>query len=104
MRLLLIRHARAEDRRTFARTGKSDDQRPLTADGIRRMTKAAHGLHKLIPAIDLLATSPLRRAVETARIVAEIYEDLYFTEREELAPDADPERLIDWLAAQVNAK
>jgi len=100
MNLLLIRHARAEDRRTFSLTGKSDDLRPLTADGIRRMTRAARGLRKLVPTIHMLVSSPLKRAVETAQIISDAYGDLPLVERDELAPGADPEKLIDWLGAQ----
>ena len=37
MELLIIRHAIAEDRDEFAESGKSDDERPLTDAGSRRM-------------------------------------------------------------------
>jgi phosphohistidine phosphatase len=70
-RLLLIRHAIAEERDHFARTGRSDDDRPLTDKGRRRMRLAAKGLRALIEEIDLLTTSPLIRAAETADIVSE---------------------------------
>ena len=39
--LLLIRHAIADDRATFARTGRPDRERPLTAEGRRKMRSAA---------------------------------------------------------------
>ena len=100
MNLLLIRHARAEDRRIFASTGKSDDVRPLTADGIRRLTRAANGLRRLVPTIHMLVSSPLKRAVETAQIISDAYGDLSVVQRDELAPGDDPEKLIDWLAGQ----
>src|SRR5215510_9395412 len=100
MQLLLIRHARAEDRETFAATGQPDSKRPLTGKGIRRMKKAARGLRSLVPSIDLLVSSPLRRAVETARIIADVYGGIRCIERDELAPEAAAEELIDWLAAQ----
>jgi phosphohistidine phosphatase len=100
MDLLVVRHGRAEDRDEFAATGRPDSERPLTPKGIRRMIKAARGLHSLVPSIDLLVSSPLRRAVKTAQIIADIYGDLSSTEREELAPDAGPEGLIEWLAGQ----
>jgi phosphohistidine phosphatase len=50
MKLLLIHHARAEDRETFSETGPPDSERPLTDKGIRRMKKAARGLRRLVPA------------------------------------------------------
>ena len=60
MKLLLIRHAIAEDRFEFSRTGKSDYYRPLTERGRTRMARGAAGLRTLVPEIDVLATSPLR--------------------------------------------
>ena len=66
MRLLLIRHAIAEEREDFARTGKDDGLRPLTDDGRKKMKQAARGLRGLVPDIDLLATSPLTRVVAFA--------------------------------------
>jgi phosphohistidine phosphatase len=100
MHLLLVRHARAEDRKTFTATGQADSKRPLTAKGIRRMKKAARGLRMLVPSIDLLIASPLCRAVQTARIIADAYGGIRCIERDELAPEAAPPKLIDWLTAQ----
>lgn len=71
--LVLIRHAIAEDRTEFARTGQSDDERPLTDKGRRRMRKAAEGLRRVLPELDLLLSSPLVRARQTAEIVAAAY-------------------------------
>lgn len=74
MRLLVVRHAAAEDKDEFARTGRSDDLRPLTSDGKRDMREAARGLRNVVPNIDVLATSPLVRAIETAEILGTTYE------------------------------
>ena len=41
MRVLLIRHAIAEDRADFAKTGQDDGLRPLARDGRRKTV--AHG-------------------------------------------------------------
>ena len=43
MKLLLIRHAIAEEREDFARTGKDDRLRPLTDEGRKKMKQAARG-------------------------------------------------------------
>ena len=67
--LVLIRHAIAEDRGDFARTGRSDDLRPLTDKGRERMEKAAKGLCRVVPGLDRLLSSPLVRARQTAEIV-----------------------------------
>src|SRR5262249_31041428 len=73
MKLLLIRHAIAEEREDFARTGKDDRLRPLTDEGRKRMKQAARGLLETLPEIDLLATSPLTRAAQTGAIVDSVY-------------------------------
>lgn len=103
MHLLLIRHAIAEDRESFARTGKDDRLRPLTGEGRRRMKRIARGLKKLVPELDLLATSPLARAAQTAAILDDAYGGLDEVEITELAPDEPPERLLAWLRGQQRA-
>ncbi len=100
MDLLVIRHAIAEDRQTFARTGKSDELRPLTREGRLRMQRAAAGLRAVVPHIDLLATSPLVRAAQTAIIVAEVYGDVQPIELDELRPEGDSQSLERWLNSQ----
>ena len=60
------------DARIFILT--SDDLRPLTADGKRDMREAARGLRNVVPRLDLLATSPLVRAIETAEILGATYD------------------------------
>lgn len=74
MKLLVVRHATAADKDEFARTGKSDDLRPLTPAGKREMREVARGIGEVVPEIDALATSPLVRAVQTAEILGNAYE------------------------------
>ena len=64
--LLVIRHGIAGDADEFAATGRSDDERPLTEKGSREMKHVGAGLRALVKKIDLLTTSPLVRARETA--------------------------------------
>jgi phosphohistidine phosphatase len=100
MRLLLIRHAIAVEREDFERTGKDDNLRPLTDEGRKKMKQAARGLRALVPAIDLLATSPLTRAAQTAAIVDSVYGGLDEVEIEELSPETTPEDFLRWLRKQ----
>lgn len=100
MDLLVVRHAIAEDREEFARTGKPDEERPLTREGRRRFEKGARGLRKLAPSLDLLATSGLVRAKETAELLAAAYDHLRTVRVAELAPEAKPAALVPWLRAQ----
>ncbi len=100
MKLLMIRHAIAEESEDFARTGKDDRLRPLTDEGRKKMKQAAKGLRQLVPGIDLLATSPLTRAAQTGAILDSVYEGLDEVEIEELAPEATPEEFLRWLRQQ----
>ncbi|MFL6292127.1 MAG: SixA phosphatase family protein [Thermoanaerobaculia bacterium] len=100
MRLLLVRHAIAEEREDFARTGKDDRLRPLTDEGRKKMKQAARGLRALVPEIDLLATSPLTRAAQTGAILDTVYGGLDEVEIEELSPETTPEAFLRWLRKQ----
>lgn len=97
MDLLVIRHAIAEDREVFAGTGKDDSLRPLTDRGRERMQEGARGLCRLVKRIDILATSPLTRAAQTADILAEAYGGLEPVVVQALSPDVAFPPLVDWL-------
>jgi phosphohistidine phosphatase len=96
--LLVIRHAIAGDRDEWAQTGKSDRDRPVTNEGRDRMRENARGLRAVFPKLDLIATSPLKRAVQTAAIVAESYDKAEVVQLEALSPGLAPEDLVRWLA------
>lgn len=98
MKLLVIRHAVAMDRDEFAESGESDDLRPLTDDGAREMKRVAKGLRREVEAIDILATSPLVRAVQTARIVAKAYRMEVADPTTSLLPEASPDELEQFCA------
>ena len=96
MKLLLVRHAIAEDAEAFA--GGSDAQRPLTEVGRKKMRKGANRLRSQLRQIDVLACSPLVRARETADIIARAYGDIPIVERPELDYSYPPEAVLEWLA------
>ncbi len=100
MEVLVVRHAIAEDRAAFARAGMDDAARPLTDEGRRRFGRAARGLARLVPKIDLLATSPLARAIQTGEIVREAFGVERVVRLAELEPGADPAELLGWLRRQ----
>lgn len=100
MRLLIVRHGEAGDRETFARSGQPDSQRPLTARGRKRMSRAARGLAAEAPSLDVLATSPYARALQTAEILSRAYNDIPLEQLSELEPDAPLESLLAWLVKQ----
>lgn len=98
MQLLIIRHAIAEDREEFAKSGESDDERPLTTFGKQRMVRNARGLRRLARTIDLLATSPLQRAIQTARIVGDAYGIKEVVVCEAMRPDRPMKDFARWLS------
>lgn len=69
MELCLVRHAIAGDRGPHY---PDDSLRPLTADGRARMAEAARGLHELFTP-EVIVTSPLLRARQTADILRQEY-------------------------------
>jgi phosphohistidine phosphatase len=100
VQLLVVRHAIAEQKEEFARTGKDDSQRPLTVDGRRKMRRGTAGLRAVVPAIDVLATSPLLRAVQTAEILAAVYDGRNMVTVKELSPDSEFPPFLRWLRTQ----
>jgi phosphohistidine phosphatase len=96
MKLVIIRHGIAEDREEFAQTGEPDDARPLTDAGRKKMKRAARGLRDVI-GLDVLATSPLTRALQTAQVISAEYDDLPPHVVDALAPDARFESILEWL-------
>lgn len=103
MELLIIRHAIAGDREEWAKSGQSDDLRPVTGEGARRMRRGAAGLARVIPTIDVLASSPLLRAAQTAEIIARAYGGLPVETVDALAPDGRRSALLHWLRAREEA-
>ncbi|HEX9579309.1 MAG TPA: phosphohistidine phosphatase SixA [Myxococcales bacterium] len=82
--LYLVRHGAAEDA-----AGIPDALRTLTAKARRRFRKAARSLARKSGAIDLVLTSPLVRAVQTAEILAGEVKHRAFAVLPELAPEHD---------------
>ncbi len=101
MKLLLLRHAIAEERLPSAASAEADRLRPLTEDGARKMRQAARGLARLLPDLALIVTSPAVRCRATAELLAEAYSrKLVLNELGELAPDGDSAGVVAFLHAQ----
>jgi phosphohistidine phosphatase len=91
--LYLIRHGIAEERGNY----EDDAQRPLTDEGHKKTKQVAKRLYELGLRFDLLQTSPLVRAQQTA----DIFMDLFATPVErstELAPEGDFETWLSWVS------
>jgi phosphohistidine phosphatase len=65
--IYLVRHGLAEQR---GDAWPDDAKRPLTDEGMARMRKSVRGLSRLGVTFDVVLTSPLVRAKQTAEIVA----------------------------------
>src|SRR5213594_2228904 len=65
MELVFLRHGLAVDREEWK---GEDEARPLTAEGVERTKEAVRGLRALKVRPDVILSSPLLRARETAKI------------------------------------
>jgi len=93
--LYLVRHAIAAER---GDKWTDDGLRPLTHDGAARMRQVAKGLDELGAEIDLVLTSPLRRAAQTAEILAAgLARRPEVVVLDALVPGGTPARVIDAL-------
>lgn len=67
VKLFLLRHGVAEERSSRW----SELERPLTAEGMEKMREEARGIATLCLGIDLILSSPLKRAMQTAEAVGQ---------------------------------
>jgi phosphohistidine phosphatase len=97
MELYVIRHAIAQP--LGQKNDFMDEKRALTSEGRERMREVAGGLRRLNLEFDLILTSPLARAVETAEILAAT---LGLNKKEiELTDNLMPNASTDELFAEV---
>ncbi|HUS31976.1 MAG TPA: histidine phosphatase family protein [Kofleriaceae bacterium] len=68
MHLFVVRHAVAED----AEPGQDDAARELTSEGARKFKRSVQGLRELRWTFDRVLTSPWKRAVQTAELLAPV--------------------------------
>jgi phosphohistidine phosphatase len=92
MELYLVRHAIAEPRKD----GLRDEDRALTRAGKRKALKAFRGLERLSK-IDHVFSSPLVRAWETAKILADTMDAERPRVLAALAPGGEPQGVLERL-------
>ncbi|PYP88106.1 MAG: phosphohistidine phosphatase SixA [Blastocatellia bacterium AA13] len=94
MDLYIIRHAIAQP--IGSKNDFTDEKRKLTTQGRELMTEAARGLRRLGIQLDLMFSSPLIRAIETAEIVADTlgYDGTHIVQTLNLAPGASFTELL----------
>lgn len=98
-RIVLFRHGLAEE----AEHGMSDMARALTVNGRRKAEKAARGLGAALGSVDLLASSPLLRAVQTADVLEAYLHAGRRLETPLLEPGRDPTGILNWLRDETRA-
>jgi len=87
MDLFVLRHGKAEE----SSGGTGDAARALTDDGKDQIKKVARWMKSKKYRFDVIATSPLKRAFETAEIIAgSLGQEDRLTTWDELAPGGDP--------------
>ena len=99
--LYVVRHAWAED----PGPGIDDHARRLTKKGRKRFEKFIRQLRDGGLEVDLIATSPLVRARETAEIMAEVLDnEPPIAVVDALAPASNWQALVEWTIEQDAAR
>ena len=92
MHLYLIRHGIASEPEEYA----TDSERPLTKEGDRKTRKVAQRLYELEIQFDLILTSSLLRAQQTAQILQTVGLSSNIEESAALAPSGDFGHWLKW--------
>lgn len=93
MNLFIIRHGLAGQHGDYP----NDDERPLTEEGKRKTREVAKRLRELGLRFDLILTSPLVRAKQTAEILEAEKLGKPLEEVNYLAPSGKMQTWLDWL-------
>ncbi len=96
MKLVFIRHGLAEGH--FSQNQYADFERVLTADGISRLNKTFKLFKKAEPKIDVIFSSPLSRAIQSAEIFWTYYQDSDLEVMGDLDILDDPTHLVEYIS------
>jgi len=97
MEIIIVRHGIAEDT-----APGGDCERMLTDEGREKMRQVAEGIRNLKPNVEIVLTSPLVRAAQTAEIIAEAL-GVPVETAPELAPSGTPMDVCRMVAARTEA-
>ena len=87
MEIYILRHGIAEE----AQTGKPDSERALTEEGRHKLRQVLQRAAAAGAEPTLILSSPYRRAVETARLAAQVLDCGEMLNTEALLPSSTPE-------------
>lgn len=96
MKLIFIRHGLAEGH--FSENQDADFERELTEEGIRRLKKTFKSFHQHESKIDVIFSSPLARAIQTAEIFWEYYRKADLEMMADLDILDDPLHLVEYIS------
>lgn len=101
MRILLFRHGLAMERDEAQKKKIDDSMRPLVEKGKARTLKIAKLLKEHEPRFDLLISSPLLRAQQTADVLSRVFSYARYAESFELIPETPPQAFARWLKSEA---
>ncbi len=94
--IILLRHGISEEKTAEMK----DEDRSLTPEGHARMKQIGRGLEQALPRVSTIYTSPLVRAVQTARWVEKAYRSrCEVVTTEALAPGATKEQFFQFVSS-----
>lgn len=96
MKLIFLRHGLAEGHFSFDQD--ADFERELTEEGIKRLNKTFKVFKKVQPNIDVIFSSPLARAIQTAEIFWNYYQDADLEMMADLDILDDPRHLVEYIS------
>jgi phosphohistidine phosphatase len=96
MRLIFLRHGLAEGH--FSLEQDKDFERELTLEGIKRLHKTFKQYKKIQTSIDVVFSSPLARAIQTAELFWSYYQDADLEVMADLDILDDPRHLVEYIS------
>lgn len=93
---MFVRHAHAEG--NHLEDEDLDFQRELTEKGIKRFSAQQSAFRKVLPAPDVIFTSPLYRAIQTAEILSATFSDADLELLSDLHSLDDPRHLVEYIS------
>lgn len=97
MKLILFRHAIAMDREEAAAKKIADPDRPLIPKGTEKLLEMVKWLKKNESQIDLLVTSPYKRAQQTTEEILKAYKIESAAVCNQVTPEDPPQAFAEWL-------
>lgn len=96
MRLIFLRHGLAEGHFSFDQ--ERDFERELTPEGVKRLHKSFKHYKKIQPNIDVIFSSPLARAIQTAELFWTYHPDADLEMMADLDILDDPRHLVEYIS------